>query len=889
MGTLNAEQQRLRDSENRTADWKHWGPYVSERAWGTVREDYSANGDAWAYFPHDHARSRAYRWNEDGLGGFCNRFQNVCLAVALWNGQDPILKERLFGLTNSEGNHGEDVKEYYYYLDGVPTHSYMQMLYKYPQAAYPYTELLHENGRRGYFDPEYELSDALGHAFAEGRYFDVYIEYAKADENDLLCRIRVINRGPEAALIHVLPHVWFRNTWSWGYRPDRPTLKAAGESAVHVTERHIGDYWWSVDAGSSQVDLLFTENDTNTERLYQYPNASPYVKDAFHQYVVQGDQAAVNPALFGTKAAAHCVAVVEPGETFTVRVRFADEAYGQPFADFDAIFEQRLAEADAFYEAIQPAGLDEDERRVQRQAYAGLLWNKQFYHYSVELWLDGDPAYPPPPASRRGGRNADWSHIYCLDVLSMPDKWEYPWFAAWDLAFHTVPLALLDPEWAKRQLILLLREWYMHPNGQLPAYEWAFSDVNPPVHAWACWKVYEIIRQMTGHADIDFLARAFHKLLLNFTWWVNRKDREGNNVFSGGFLGLDNIGVFDRSAELPNGGHLEQADGTAWMAMYCLNMLTIALELAHHKPAYEDVATKFFEHFVYIANAFYEPGDGHLSLWDEEDGFFYDNLHMPTSGYVRLKSRSFVGLIPLFAVTHLTPEHLENLPSFWRRTEWFVKYRPNLIKNLSWLTSEGAAGEYLLAIVDQDKLARILSRMLDPEEFLSDYGLRSLSRHHAQHPYEFHDGSTTYRVAYEPAESTSSLFGGNSNWRGPIWFPINYLIIEALREFHRYYGDNFKVEMPTGSGNLVTLDVVADELGRRLVQIFLRGTDGKRPVYGMDDLMQHDAHWRDLVLFYEYFHGDSGKGLGASHQTGWTALAANLLHEAAKNGASATD
>jgi hypothetical protein len=880
MGTLNAEQQRLRDSEDRIADWKNWGPYLSERAWGTVREDYSTTGDAWNYFPHDHARSRAYRWNEDGLGGFCNRFQNVCLAVALWNEYDPILKERLFGLTNAEGNHGEDVKEYYYYLDGLPSHAYMKMLYKYPQVAYPYSELLRENGQRGYTDPEYELLDVLDNAFAEGRYFDVYIEYAKVNEDDLLCRITAINRGPEVAPIHVLPHVWFRNTWSWGYHPERPQFKAAGDGAIRVSERHIGECWWYVSATDAPVELLFTENNTNTERLYHYPNASPYVKDAFHEYIVNGKQERVNPARTGTKAAARCRVTIEPGEAFTMRMRFTDVAQSQPFADFEKVFAQRIAEADEFYAALQPVGLSEEERSVQRQAFAGLLWNKQFYHYSVDLWLNGDPAYPPPPASRKSGRNADWTHVYCLDVLSMPDKWEYPWFAAWDLAFHAVPLALIDPEWAKRQLILLLREWYMHPNGQLPAYEWTFSDVNPPVHAWAAWKVYQISQQATGHADTNFLEKVFHKLLLNFTWWVNRKDREGHNIFAGGFLGLDNIGVFDRSAELPNGGYLEQADGTAWMAMYCLNMLTIALELARYESSYEDVATKFFEHFVYIANAFYEPGGDHLSLWDEEDGFFYDNLHMPTSGHVRLKTRSFVGLIPLLAVTHLTPEHLDKLPRFLRRTEWFVKYRPQLIKNLTWLTRAGASGEYLLSIVDQGKLARILKPMLDPAEFLSDFGLRSLSRYHARHPYEFHDGSATYRVGYEPAESRSWLFGGNSNWRGPIWFPINYLIIEALREFHRYCGDTFKVEMPTGSGNLVTLDAVADELGRRLVRIFLRGTNGRRPVHGGDRLMQDDPNWRDHLLFYEYFHGDSGKGLGASHQTGWTALVANLLHDA---------
>ncbi|MBZ0301946.1 MAG: glucosidase [Anaerolineae bacterium] len=878
------EHERLRDSETRTADWKKWGPYVSERAWGTVREDYSADGDAWAYFPHDHARSRAYRWNEDGLGGFCNRYQNVCLAVALWNEKDPILKERLFGLTNAEGNHGEDVKEFYYYLDGVPSHAWMQMLYKYPQVEYPYAELMRESAQRGFADPEFELMDAVQAALAEGRYFDVYIEYAKATDEDVLCRIRVINRGPDPAPIHVLPQVWFRNTWSWGYQAARPQLQAVADHTIQVTERHIGPRWWSIEAEDAAVELLFTENDTNLKRLYGQPNPTPYVKDGINDCVVGGFRDRVNPARTGTKATAHCRTMLEPGQTLTVRVRFSDSAPEMPFADFDDVFVKRQQEADVFFAAIQPAGLTDDERRVQRQAYAGLLWNKQFYHYSVDLWLDGDPAFPPPPESRRSIRNADWTHVYCLDVLSMPDKWEYPWFAAWDLAFHTIPLALLDPEWAKRQLVLLLREWYMHPNGQLPAYEWMFSDVNPPVHAWAAWKVYQITEQISGHGDTGFLERVFQKLLLNFTWWVNRKDRDGNNIFSGGFLGLDNIGVFDRSAQLPEGGYLEQADGTAWMAMYCLNMLAIALELARSKPAYEDVATKFFEHFVYITHAFYHPVGHYLSLWDEDDGFFYDNLHTPGGRHVRLKTRSFVGLIPLLAVTHIAPDTLDRLPRFRRRTEWFVKYRPNLVENMTWLTREGAQGDYLLSIVGPDRLARILQRVLDPDEFLSDYGLRSLSKYHAQHPYEFHTDGTVYRVDYEPAESRTGLFGGNSNWRGPVWFPINYLLIEALREFHHYLGDSLTVELPFGAGNWVPLGTVADDLARRLTNIFVKNPEGGRPVYGDQIPFQADEHWRDLILFYEYFHGDSGQGLGASHQTGWTALVANLLHEIAPNG-----
>lgn len=873
-----AEHKRLADSEARRADWKHWGPYVSERAWGTVREDYSANGDAWDSFPHDHARSRAYRWSEDGLGGFCNRFQNVCLGVALWNERDPILKERLFGLTNAEGNHGEDVKEYYYYLDGVPSHAYMQMLYKYPQAAYPYVDLIAENGRRGFGDPEYELLDAAQAAFADSRYFDIFIEYAKASESDILCQVRAVNRGPDVAPLHILPHIWFRNTWSWGHNPLRPELVAHDRQTVRVSEPHLGECWWYVD--SHDVPLLFTNNDTNTERLFGQPNEIPYVKDGINDYVVQGATEQVNPEQSGTKAAAHYSARIEPGQTFTVQVRFSLSAHDQPFADFESIFTQRQVETDEFYAVIQPDGLSEDEKRVQRQAYAGLLWNKQFYHYSVELWWAGDPAYPQASHEYDTGRNVGWNHVYCLDVLSMPDKWEYPWFAAWDLAFYMIPLAELDPEWAKRQLVLLLREWYMHPNGQLPAYEWQFSDVNPPVHAWAAWKVYNIDRNNSGRADTAFLKKVFHKLLLNFTWWVNRKDRDGNNIFAGGFLGLDNIGVFDRSDALPTGGHLEQADGTAWMGMYCLNMLTIALELAQTDPAYEDIATKFFEHFVYIANAFYEP-EGYLGLWDEHDGFFYDNLHMPSGQHARLKTRSFVGLIPLLAVTHITPDHLAQLPHFRRRTEWFVKYRPHLLKNLTWLTRTGAAGDYLLSIVGQDRLRRVLARMLDPDEFLSDYGLRSLSRYHERNPYEFWNDDTVYRVGYEPGESQSWLFGGNSNWRGPIWFPINYLLIEALREYHHYYGDDLHVELPMRSGQRVTLDRVADELARRLSSIFLRDEQGYRPVFGADAVTRTDEHWRDHVLFYEYFHGDNGRGLGASHQTGWTALVASLLNDIA--------
>jgi len=883
-----AEHARLAESASRKADWKNWGPYLSERAWGTVREDYSPDGDAWSSFPHDHARSRAYRWNEDGLGGFCNRFQNICLALALWNERDPILKERLFGLSGEEGNHGEDVKEYYFYLDGTPTHSYMKMLYKYPQVAFPYDHLVEESRRRSRDEPEFELLDALREAFAEERYFDVSIEYAKAGPEDILCRISAVNRGPDPAPLHILPHLWFRNTWSWGYNLERPELSAGepaqGSVCVRAAHRHLGERWWY--AGTPQVSqtlprLLFTENDTDNERLYHAPNSGPYVKDAFHEAIIYGKQEKTNPEGKGTKAAAHFQAVLKPGESFNVLVRFCDAPQSQPFAGFDEVFTRRQRESDEFYASLLPAAADNDEKLIMRQALAGLLWNKQFYHYSVELWLQGDPAQPQPSPLRLHGRNAGWTHLYNLDVLAMPDKWEYPWYAAWDLAFHTIPLALVDPEWAKRQLILLLREWYMHPNGQLAAYEWNLGDVNPPVHAWAAWQVYQIDRQLNGRGDTNFLESVFHKLLLNFTWWVNREDEEGKNVFQGGFLGLDNIGVFDRSKGVPSGGHLEQADGTAWMAMYCLNMLAISLELARTHPAYEDVATKFFEHFIYIADAFNQIGPQGLSLWDEEDGFFYDALHTPDGGYISLKVRSFVGLIPLFAVQTLEPRQLEALPRFKRRMEWFLKYRPSLVENIASLTEMGAHGHTHLAVVGREKLGRILQRVFDPAEFLSDYGLRALSRYHLDHPYSFDMDGETHTVCYEPAESSSPLYGGNSNWRGPVWFPVNYLLVEALRKFHHQYGDSLKVELPRGSGTWVNLEEAAGELSRRLMRIFLRDpkNGGRRPVFGDQTIFQQNPHWRDHLLFYEYFHGDNGAGIGASHQTGWTALVAKLIQE----------
>ncbi len=755
----------------------------------------------------------------------------------------------------------------------------MRMLYKYPQVAFPYGELVAENGRRGRDDPEFELIDALRDTLEAGRYFDVEIEYAKVDEEDILCRIVATNRGPEAAPIHLLPHVWYRNTWSWEHKHAKPTFRDASTKravVVHGEHRHLGERWWYVEADGAAPELLFTENETNSERLFGVPNASPYVKDGIHEAVVGGRSEAVNPDHEGTKVAAHAHAVVAPGATFEVRVRYANAKQRRPFAGFDKAFEQRIAEADVFHATLQTPALSEDERRVQRQAFAGLLWTKQFYHYSVELWLDGDPGQPKPPDTR--SRNQEWRHLYNLDVLSMPDKWEYPWFAAWDLAFHMIPTAMLDPEWAKRQLILLLREWYMHPNGQIPAYEWAFGDVNPPVHAWAALRVYKIDRNLRGEADTAFLEKVFHKLLLNFTWWVNRKDHGGHNIFQGGFLGLDNIGVFDRSAPLPGGGRIEQADGTAWMGMYCLNMLAIALELARTKPAYEDVATKFFEHFIAIANAI-NKGCGGQGLWDEEEGFYYDILSLPDGRQFPMKVDSLVGLIPLFAVETLEPDVLKKLPQFRRRMNWFIKYRPDLVAPIASLTEPGDEGRLLLSLVDRSKLQHVLHRMLDTEAFLSDYGLRALSKRHETEPYALHLQGETYSVTYEPSESTTGLFGGNSNWRGPIWFPVNHLMVESLQKYDHYYGDGLKVEHPTGSGHFVSLSDVATDLSQRLVRLFLRDAHGRRPVFGGEELFQRDEHWRDHVLFYEYFHGDNGAGLGASHQTGWTALVAKLIQQ----------
>ncbi len=915
---MTAEEHRLEESRQRKAHWKRWGPYLSERQWGTVREDYSPYGTAWDYFPHDHARSRAYRWGEDGIGGVCDRHQFICFALALWNGRDPILKERLFGLAGPEGNHGEDVKECYFYLDNTPTHSYMKFLYKYPQAAFPYAQLVEENRRGGRGVPEFELLDTG--VFNEDRYFDVFIEYAKAAAEDILVRITAHNRGPEAAELCLLPTLWFRNTWSSGREPDRPTLSrvtAGGYAVIEAQHKYYGTRWLicepSLEPGKgASPELLFTENETNYQRLFAVGNGTPYVKDGINEYVVHGARHAVNPAQTGTKAAALYRLRLEPGgkpgATVTLRLRFTDQERlvaggnlavipdgaakhpsGTPVMDlpseepfgkaFEDIFASRRAEADEFYAARVPRGLAEDAHNVQRQAFAGMLWSKQFYHYDVRVWLEGDRAGPTPPPQRKRGRNSGWTHLYNADVISMPDKWEYPWYAAWDLAFHCIPLAQIDPDFAKEQLILLLREWYMHPNGQLPAYEWAFGDVNPPVHAWAAWRVYKIEKRIRGRADRAFLEKVFHKLLLNFTWWVNRKDPDGMNIFEGGFLGLDNIGVFDRSSPLPNGGHLEQSDGTSWMGMYCLNMLAIAGELAREDPAYEDVASKFFEHFVYIAHAMNDRGGEGIALWDEEDGFYYDVLYMPDGSHHFLKVRSLVGLIPLLAVQTLEPEVVDLFPGFKRRMQWFLDNHSDVPEHIDMSERSPKGVRRLLSLVNCRQLLRVLRYMLDENEFLSPCGIRSLSKYHLGHPYVLATNGGEHRVAYEPAESATGLFGGNSNWRGPVWFPVNFLLIEALQKFHHYYGDQLKVECPAGSGQYRTLWEIAADLSCRLTRIFLRGPDGRRPVFGAIEKFQADPHWRDLILFYEYFHGDNGAGLGACHQTGWTGVVAKLIEQ----------
>ncbi|HEX4264293.1 MAG TPA: glucosidase [Verrucomicrobiae bacterium] len=913
---MTAERQRLAENHAGQKRWKRWGPYLSERQWGTVREDYSPDGTAWEYFPHDHARSRAYRWGEDGIAGVSDNQCRLCLSLALWNGKDPILKERLFGVTNSQGNHGEDVKELYYYLDATPTHSYLKMLYKYPQREYPYCQFVEESQRRktDTCQPEFELLDTG--IFDDDRYWDVFVEYAKADESDILMRITAHNRGPEPATLHVLPQLWFRNTWSWD-KSEKPVLRAKQGGGVSGRHAKLGECRLDCDG---KPELLFCDNETNVRRLYEQNDAPGFFKDAFHEYVVNGNKAAVNPQQAGTKAAAHYTITVPAGGSETVRLRLVAQVFqpagssappaassskgkrntelessvnpqaGKPalqaaplsFGDFDSIFSLRLREADEFYGELQKDLRDEDARRVQRQALVGMIWSKQFYHIDIPGWIKGDPAMPPPPPERKGGRNADWQHLNNADVISMPDKWEYPWYAAWDLAFHCIPFALIDAEFAKHQLVLLTREWYMHPNGQLPAYEWAFGDVNPPVHAWAAWRVFQMDRKQRHESqpddpgDLAFLERVFHKLMLNFTWWVNRKDTQGRNIFQGGFLGLDNIGVFDRSAPLPTGGHINQADGTSWMAMYSLNLMRIALELARHNKVYEDIATKFFEHFLSIAAAINSPEDG-VSLWDSADEFYYDQLRTPGGREIPLKVRSMVGLIPLFAVETIEPELLKELPEFAARLKWVLDHRPELASLVSRWEECGVGERSLLSLLRGHRMKCLLHRMLDETEFLSQYGVRAVSKIHEKAPFRLVIAGMEHVVNYWPGESENHLFGGNSNWRGPLWMPVNFLIIESLQKFYHYYGDDFKVECPTGSGKFITIKEVANELTRRLCNLFLKGADGQRPVLKYHPKLAGDPQFKDYILFHEYFHGDTGRGAGASHQTGWTGLVAKLL------------
>ena len=879
---MTAEHRRLEEARTQDVPWKKWGPYLSERQWGTVREDYSEGGDAWNYFSHDQARSRAYRWGEDGLAGISDDRQLLCFALALWNGKDTILKERLFGLTNSEGNHGEDVKEYYFYLDSTPTHSYMKYLYKYPQSAYPYSDLVETNRRRSRHDLEYELLDTG--VFDRDRYFDVFVEYAKASPEDILIQITVCNRGPDPAALHVLPTVWFRRVWSSHDNAPRPVLRQADPpnagGVIRASHPDIGERFFSCEAGGT---LLFTENETNAERLFHRSNRTPYVKDGIGRYLVHGRRDAVNPANEGTKVSVDYTLTVGAGESRTLRLRLSDVAPAEdaregPFgAGFDSVLEARRHEADEFYASVIPASLDPDAANVMRQALAGMLWSKQFYYYDVDKWLREHGADPFKPRRRAAPRNDHWHHMYNANVLSMPDKWEYPWYAAWDLAFHVLALTLVDEEFGKQQLDLMLGASYLHPSGQIPAYEWNFGDVNPPVHAWATIFTYRLEKMRRGHGDLEWLERSFHKLLLNFTWWVNRKDRAGQNAFEGGFLGLDNIGVFDRSAPLPTGGYLEQADGTAWMALFCMNMAEIAVELALQRPGYGEMCLKFVEHFLWIASAMVHAGED-TGMWDEDDGFFYDVLRLPDGRSERLKVRSMVGLLPLCAVTAFDGELREKYPEVYHRFRRFLEARPELMAFIHDPGKPGCAGRRLASVLNETRLRRVLATMLDEKEFLSRYGIRSLSRYHAEHPYVFRAGGREYRVSYLPAESDTGIFGGNSNWRGPIWMPVNGLIVRALLQYYSYYGDDFTVECPTGSGRNMTLYQVAEEIARRLASLFLRDDHGRRPVYGDTRKFQEDPHWRDHLLFYEHFHGDNGAGLGASHQTGWTGIIARMLH-----------
>ena len=875
----NPERWRIEASARRVEYWRRWGPYLSDRQWGTVREDYSADGNAWDYFPFDAARLRAYRWGEDGILGISDNHQRLCFAPAFWNERDEIIKERLFGLNGHEGNHSEDVKEYWWHLDGVPSHAYLKGMYRYPQRAFPYAQLRDENAKRGRAGREYELVDTG--IFDDDAYFDIVVEYAKREVDDLLIRITVTNRGTEAAPLHLLPQWWFRNEWSWRAGTPRPRISETtlGSNILLADHATLGKRWLCSDGGA--IETLFTENETDYERAWNTKNPSPYVKSGIDRYVREGDHEAVNPQRVGSKVALHYRWTLEPGESRTVRLRLSDDSDCDGVCDeFDEIFDQRIDEADLFYESINDAAPDPEHAMIQRRAFAGLIWSKQFYNYVVRDWLAGDPLMPTPPASRKHGRNVTWQHLYNDDILLMPDPWEYPWYASWDLAFHCVAYSLIDPDFAKQQLVTLTREWYMHPNGQLPAYEWAFDDVNPPVHAWAALRIYRIeAKRNGGVGDFAFLERVFQKLLMNFTWWVNRKDVRGQNVFQGGFLGLDNIGVFDRSAQLPTGGYLAQSDGTSWMGVYCLNMLAIAIELAKVEDVYEDIASKFFEHFLYIADAMNAEREDEQGLWDPGDEFYYDQLFLPDSERIPLKVHSVVGIIPIFAVETSGAGVLDHLPAFRRRIEWFLRNRPELAENIARMEAGAMRERGLIAIVNPDRLRRILRRVFDESEFLSPHGVRMLSRFHLDHPYVLRVNGNEFRVDYEPAESTSGLFGGNSNWRGPVWFPLNYLLIESLQKFHYYLGDDYRVEFPTGSGNMLTLWDCSMELQRRLIGLFGRDAAGRRPFNGDVALFQHDPHWRDLILFHEYFNGDTGEGLGASHQTGWTALVAKMIQQ----------
>ncbi len=871
---MTAEKRRLIEDRDKKKHWRKFGPYLAERQWGTVREDYSATGDAWQYLTHDQARSKAYRWGEEGIGGICDEHQLLNFSVALWNTKDPILKERMFGLTGKEGNHGEDCKEHYYYLDSTPTHSYMKMLYKYPQHEFPYKKLIEENAKRNRAQPEFDLVDTG--IFDENKYFDVFIEYAKASPDDLLIKISIHNRGPEKATLHVLPHAWFRNTWSWGYHSYKPEMFRDSKGAIKIDHEYLGAFYLY---GEGQADLLFCENETNTQRLYGHFKGGTF-KDGINDFIVNQKHGTLNDTPRGTRGAFHYKMTLGQGKSKVLRLRLTDRFLSEPFEDYDSQFDLRHKEADEFYDAIQHTVKSQEDKEIQRQAFGGMLWSKQFYYYDVDQWLKGDPGQPAPPAERHSVRNYEWKHLNNADVISMPDKWEYPWYAAWDLAFHTIPFSMVDPEFAKQQLILLTKEWYMHPNGQLPAYEWSFSDVNPPVHGWATWRVYKIDQKLNdGMGDRKFLEEVFHKLLLNFTWWINKKDYKGNNIFQGGFLGMDNIGVFDRSKQLPVGGHIEQSDGTSWMAMFTLNMLRISLELAKENPVYQSLASKFFEHFLYIAGAMANVGVDSINLWDDADEFYYDVLQTRDNQRLKIKLRSMVGLIPLFAIEVLEEEVFRENPEFSHRLLWFLSNRPDLANLISRWQEKGRGERHLLSLLRGHRMKALLKRMLDPNEFLSEYGIRALSKIYEKNSYRFHHDGIDFTVTYTPGEAETFLFGGNSNWRGPIWFPVNYLIIESLQRFHHYYGSDFKVEHPTGSGNFITLKEIANDLSDRLIKLFKKDAHGRRPAYGGYEKMQTDKHFNSYVWFYEYFHGDNGSGCGASHQTGWTGLVAKLIQQ----------